>query len=474
MPTMPHQQQPHQQQPHHRRRLQAVNLALRTNAAGVAPSPTAAAAEAAAAAAVLLPEEPVLSPRDLELWEERGWMVLKGAASKEDCAAVVDHMCAAMGMSLSDPASWHREGGPAELTEDGELLWDPTKPTPIHHAVPVQNTQAQWNIRTSPRVHAAFAQIYGTSRLWCMPSGVATMKPPWRSDRRRFEHICHAGKQPWFGLGDALPMHWDVSTEQMFDGGYGGTFTARPEPGFPLPTCRYRPPGCIGFLMLNDRTEFGGQTAVVPKFHRYFNKWAGLDAAQSEIERMRQPESRQHPEMTQILRSIDEVSSKNDPPTHTPHTPRPTLREARRRWRLLHCISSSVWPSSCNGSYPLFCSYPPCGSDCGMVWSGQVFDEREGPAEIVVPSGEAGDLVIIDSFLCHGSGKNTMDTPRFTMWVTSSPIPDDLTERETQRAKRVEAFAEQGGWKPVRERGTIPSLTPLGEKLVGIQPWDDG
>lgn len=257
--------------------------------------------------AAFLPGEPVLSANDLALWEDRGWMVVKGAVAKEDCAAVVSQICDAMGMSPTDPASWHRQGGPAGLAEDGEINWDPDKETPIHHAVPMHNTQAQWNIRTAPRVHAAFAQIYGTSRLWCMPNGVVTLKPPWREDRRLFKHICHAGTQPWFGLGDALPMHWDVSADAMVDGGYGGTFEAMPEPGFPFPTCRYRPAGCIGFLMLNDRTELGGQTAVVPKFHRYFNKWAGSHAAQPEIERMKHPESRQHPEMSNVLRSIDEV-----------------------------------------------------------------------------------------------------------------------------------------------------------------------
>ena len=103
----------------------------------------------------------------------------------------------------------------------------------------------------------------------------------------------------------------------------------------------------------------------------------------------------------------------------------------------------------------------------------QVFEEHEGRAEVVVPAGEAGDLVIIDSFMCHGSGRNTMPTPRFTMWVTSSPVPADPTERETQRAKRVEAFEEQPGWKPPAERGKLPALTPLGERVVGLKHWDE-
>ena len=182
--------------PSGRRRLQAVRFAVCTTdrhggqaAAGGSVRDAPASSEAwqsTGSAAALLPDQPVLSVEDLALWEDRGWMVVKGAVAKEDCAVVVSQICDAMGMSPTDPASWHRQGGPAGLGEDGEVIWDPNKETPIHHAVPMHNTQAQWNIRTAPRVHAAFAQIYGTSRLWCMPNGTVTLKPPWREDRRLF------------------------------------------------------------------------------------------------------------------------------------------------------------------------------------------------------------------------------------------------------------------------------------------------
>jgi len=371
------------------------------------PAGAAPGAQPAAAEEETFLSEPVLSERDLELWEERGYTVVRGAASKEDCDAVVEHICQALGMSRDDPESWHKLGGPGALTEDGEVSWDMEKATPIHHAVPVQNAQAQWNIRTSPRVHAAFAQIYGTHRLWCNPTGVVTMKPPWRKERLSFTHICHEGQMPWFGLGDALPMHWDVSPESFVDGGYPGTFEApAPAPSFSLPTCSYRPPNCIAFLMLNDRTEFGGQTSCVPRFHRYFNRWAASASAQPEIERMHRPESRHHPDMANVLSSLDEV-----------------------------------------------------------------FEPEEGRAEIVVPPGNAGDLVILDGYMPHGSGKNTMSTPRFTMWVTSSPVPDDPDERARQAAARVEAFEEQAGWVPLEERGRLPSLTPLGRRVLGAEPW---
>ena len=119
------------------------------------------------------------------------------------------------------------------------------------------------------------------------------MKPPSRRDTPRYTHISSAGHQGFFGsnhtrasppaacdfeslserllvmaaLGDALPMHWDVSVDDFHDNGY-----------------RF---GTIGFMFLNDRDEYGGQTSIVPRFHKLFNKWAVSPAAHNEIERMR-------------------------------------------------------------------------------------------------------------------------------------------------------------------------------------------
>jgi hypothetical protein len=43
-----------------------------------------------------------------------------------------------------------------------------------------------------------------------------------------------------------------------------------------------------------------GQTSIIPKFHRYFNDWSVLAGAQGEIERMKRPESRCHPDITAV------------------------------------------------------------------------------------------------------------------------------------------------------------------------------
>ena len=44
-------------------------------------------------------------------------------------------------------------------------------------------------------------------------------------------------------------------------------------------------------------------------------------------------------------------------------------------------------------------------------------------------------------------------------------------ERARQAAARVEAFEEQAGWVPPEERGRLPTLTPLGRRVLGAEPW---
>ena len=178
-----------------RRRLGALHQAL-CRAPHAGPAHTAAAAAAGLEAAVF--EQPALSPQDLQDWETNGYTIIKNAASKEDCAAVVEQICACMGMSSADPESWYKKGGPGKMVGEHDMEWDEDKETPIHHGPNIKNTQAQWNIRQSPKVYTAFSQIYGTRELWCNPDGVVTFKPPARAGRARFKHVCSAGHQPWF------------------------------------------------------------------------------------------------------------------------------------------------------------------------------------------------------------------------------------------------------------------------------------
>eukprot|EP01044_Picomonas_judraskeda_P002377 COSAG03_NODE_169_length_11255_cov_5.793385_14_plen_113_part_00 len=77
--------------------------------------------------------------------------------------ATAAEVWAFQGMDPHDPSSWYdpRPGA-------GEM----------YHG------SCQWQNRTAPGVHEAFAQIWGTERLWCSHDRV-NIKPPTRSEEER-------------------------------------------------------------------------------------------------------------------------------------------------------------------------------------------------------------------------------------------------------------------------------------------------
>ena len=105
------------------------------------------------------------------------------------------------------------------------------------------------------------------------------------------------------------------------------------------------------------------------------------------------------------------------------------------------------------------------------------FDDHE----IVKPEGEKGDLLIWDRLLAHGNGRNLADKPRLAQYILMEPATwGDVAERE----RRVESFQSQ--MVPAIEDGyqfpgdpreyeveafERPTLTPLGRKLLGVDPW---
>ena len=90
--------------------------------------------------------------------------------------------------------------------------------------------------------------------------------------------------------------------------------------------------------------------------------------------------------------------------------------------------------------------------------------------------GRAGDLLIWNSLLPHGNGRNTSDRPRLAQYITMSPArPDD----EEQRRERITAWrtrrpatgwpGDPRGWE-LRQPGPA-TLTELGRRLLGLDPW---
>src|SRR5438045_2090228 len=85
---------------------------------------------------------------DLDQFRREGWVLVRGVAPESNLRTAIETICAFHDIRLDAPASWRRV--PAEC-------WD---------VVPIHQAQAIWDNRSLPAVHAAFAEILGTEKLW--------------------------------------------------------------------------------------------------------------------------------------------------------------------------------------------------------------------------------------------------------------------------------------------------------------------
>lgn len=99
---------------------------------------------------------------------------------------------------------------------------------------------------------------------------------------------------------------------------------------------------------------------------------------------------------------------------------------------------------------------------------------REYQKDAVPIAGNAGDLVIWHSALPHGSSPNSAERPRMAQYITMSPAPN---EGKDTSESRVTGWRERltGLGKNQKEKehnqGKTAELTPLGKKLLGLEPW---
>lgn len=157
--------------------------------------------------------EPALSPAELEQWQRDGYVVLRGALSRAEADAAAAVLWQHIAARPEDPASWYAE--PARGLWFG--LWQ-------HPALDVA--------RQSPRVHKAFAQIWGTADLWIQHDRMSFNQPV-RDD-------C-----PFLGS----PLHVDTSLAA------------------PMPL------GTQAIVYLTDTPAVRGALQVVPGFHRRCDAW---------------------------------------------------------------------------------------------------------------------------------------------------------------------------------------------------------
>jgi hypothetical protein len=159
----------------------------------------------------------VLSEQDLAFFDENGYIVVPNVAPPEDLEAVIAATWDFLGMDFLDSATWYptdRRGAIAYLHQH----------------------QSLWNCRQSPKLHAAFADLLGTEKLWVSMDRVG-MKPPIDP---RFPQYDDRGF-----------VHWDLDTSK------------------PLPESL----GLQGVLALTDTTEEMGGFCCIPGFHKNLAEW---------------------------------------------------------------------------------------------------------------------------------------------------------------------------------------------------------
>ena len=160
---------------------------------------------------------PVLNADDLRFFEENGYVIVPNAVPQANLDALIKVIWEFLEMDPDDPATWY-----AGKPRGGGL---------VH----IHQHQALWDNRQHPRVHEAFADLFGTEKLW-VSMDRASMKTPYHPDHPEFD--------------DKGFIHWDLDTSK-------------------LPT----PFGVQGVLYLTDTDADMGGFQCIPGFHRNLEEW---------------------------------------------------------------------------------------------------------------------------------------------------------------------------------------------------------
>ena len=187
-----------------------------------------------------------LSEEEYARWERDGFVALPNRIPLELCRAAACAVREFVGADDNREASWYAR----TLDIYGERCEDGTRP--IHGPcgmVQMFHHDSLWAIRQCPAAHAAFADVYGTRRLW-VTGDRAHFKPP--------ECALHPA---WSDAGpEHSHLHWDVAPDRAVD------FVVQ---------------GCV-YL---ERTACDqGALRVVPRSHRRLGTLRAAGAAACEAE----------------------------------------------------------------------------------------------------------------------------------------------------------------------------------------------
>ncbi len=118
----------------------------------------------------------MLSEEELDFFVEHGWVVAKNVIDAAQAARTAREVWEFAGLDATDEDSWY-------VQDDGGVA----TPRPINTLM--YHGQAEWENRTAPRVHEAFAQIWSSARLWCSHDSVNINLPT--RDPAAPEHNMH-------------------------------------------------------------------------------------------------------------------------------------------------------------------------------------------------------------------------------------------------------------------------------------------
>jgi hypothetical protein len=98
----------------------------------------------------------VLTEVDWQFWVDNGYVIIKSAVPKEQVKKLADYIWEYEGKDQNDMETWYAKPNAqmqmAELNNTG--------------MVEIYNHQFMWDNRQMPRVHQAFADVWGTEKLW--------------------------------------------------------------------------------------------------------------------------------------------------------------------------------------------------------------------------------------------------------------------------------------------------------------------
>ena len=180
----------------------------------------------------------------------QGWLKVEQAIPAALCDAAMSSVWQFLGASPLVRQSWYRR--PPDS-------FNPSPDQPGCHLL-MFGTQAQWDIHTHPRLHAIFAELYGTEALWCGATGGSIlMKPPADANvpLPSGENGIDSGgnKASW---GAPHRLHFDINPHELRDGG-----RARPNG-------RGRGRIQAAVTLCDEAGTSAGGTVIVPRYHKLF------------------------------------------------------------------------------------------------------------------------------------------------------------------------------------------------------------